>query len=115
MGTPAASSHCHRYPAEIIAHCVRVSYRFPLSYRGVEELMLERGIAVSYESTRRWCLKLGPLYAAEIRRRRPQPQSTPRWATGRTPCGERWMRPTTGLTRNGDDRGCRAHYPTCSA
>jgi len=36
--------------------------------------MLERGVAVSYESIRRLCLKFGPIYAAEIRRRRPQPR-----------------------------------------
>ena len=74
VDTPAPSYRCHRYPAEVIAHCVRLYYRFPLSYRGVEELMLERGIVVSYESIRRWCLKFGPIYAAEIRRRRPQPR-----------------------------------------
>ena len=76
MDMPAPSYRCHRYPAEIIAHCVRLSYRFPLSYRGVEELMLERGVIVSYESIRRWCLKFGPIYAAGIRRRRPQPRDT---------------------------------------
>ena len=41
--------------------------------------MLERGVAVSYESIRRLCLKFGPIYAAEIRRRRPQPRD--RWHT----------------------------------
>ena len=75
--TPAPSYRCHRYPAEIIAHCVRLYSRFPLSYRGVEELMLERGVIVSYESIRRWCLKFGPIYVAGIRRRRPQPRD--RW------------------------------------
>jgi putative transposase len=74
---PAAPSYRkHRYPAEIIAHCVRLYYRFPLSYRGVEELMFDRGVAVSHESSRRWCHKFGPIYAAEIRRRRPQPKAT---------------------------------------
>ncbi len=77
MSLPTASYRQHRYPAEIIAHCVRLSYRFPLSYRGVEEMMFERGVVVSYESIRRWCLKFGPLFAAELRRRRPQPK--PKW------------------------------------
>jgi len=72
--TPVPTYRCHRYPAEIIAHCVRLYYRFPLSYRGVEELMLDRGVAVSYESIRRWCHKFGPHFAAEIRRQRPQPK-----------------------------------------
>jgi putative transposase len=40
----------HRYPAEIIAQCVWLYHRFPLSFRGVEELMLVRGVIVSYET-----------------------------------------------------------------
>jgi putative transposase len=72
--TPVPSSRQHRYPAEIIAHCVRLYYRFPLSYRGVEELMFERGVIVSYETIRRWCHKFGPVLAAALRRRRPQPK-----------------------------------------
>lgn len=47
MQTPVPSYRQHRYPAEIIAHCVRNYFRFPLSYRGVEELMFERGVHVS--------------------------------------------------------------------
>ncbi|MEV6750788.1 IS6 family transposase, partial [Streptomyces sp. NPDC051080] len=47
--------------------------RFPLSYREVEELMLQRGVIVSYETVRRWCLKLGQAYAAGQRRRQPRP------------------------------------------
>jgi putative transposase len=39
------------------------------SFREVEELMLERGIAVSYETVRRWYVKFGPVYARELRRR----------------------------------------------
>jgi len=76
METPILSYRCHRYPAEIIAQCVRLYFRFPLSYRGIEEVMFERGIIVSYESIRRWCHKFGPVIAAEIRRRRPQPKDT---------------------------------------
>lgn len=37
----------HRYPAEIIAHCVWLYHRFPLSFREVEELML-RSYAVAH-------------------------------------------------------------------
>ncbi len=48
-------------------------FRFPLSLREVEELMLERGVIVSYESIRRWCLKFGQAYANALRRRRPRP------------------------------------------
>ena len=59
----------HRYPAEIIAHCVWLYHRFPLSFREVEELMLVRGVIVSYETIRQWCAKFGPVYAAGLRRR----------------------------------------------
>ncbi|MFD5513701.1 IS6 family transposase [Streptomyces sp. NPDC127051] len=63
----------HRYPVEVISHCVWLYFRFPLSFREVEELMLERGVIVSYETIRRWCLKFGQAYANALRRRRPQP------------------------------------------
>ena len=43
----------HRYPVEIINHCVWLYHRFPLSFREVEELMLVRGVVVSYETIRR--------------------------------------------------------------
>ena len=36
--------------------------------------MVERGVIVSYETIRRWCHKFGPVIAAELRRRRPQPK-----------------------------------------
>jgi putative transposase len=70
----SASPSCkgHRYPAEVIAHCVWLYFRFPLSYREVEELMLQRGVIVSLETIRRWCLKFGQAYADGLRRRRPQ-------------------------------------------
>jgi putative transposase len=56
---------------EVIAHCVWLYFRFPLSFREVEELMLQRGVIVSYETVRRWCLKFGQAYADGLRRRRP--------------------------------------------
>ncbi|MBL3670736.1 IS6 family transposase [Streptomyces sp. M2CJ-2] len=63
----------HRYPVEIISHCVWLYFRFPLSFREVEELMLERGVAVSYETVRRWSATFGQTYANGLRRRRPRP------------------------------------------
>jgi putative transposase len=47
-------------------------FRFPLSFREVEELMLQRGVIVSYETIRRWCAKFGQAYANGLRRRRPR-------------------------------------------
>lgn len=51
MSTATASYKGHRYPVEIIKHCVWLYFRFPLSFREVEELMLARGLVVSYETT----------------------------------------------------------------
>ena len=44
----------HRFPREVIAHAVRLYLRFALSFRDLEEVLAERGIAVSYETLRRW-------------------------------------------------------------
>ena len=38
----------HRFPAEIISHCVQLYFRFCLSYRDVEGLMAERGVILTY-------------------------------------------------------------------
>jgi putative transposase len=78
----------HRYPAEIIAHCVWLYHRFPLSFRKVEELMLVRGVLVSSETIRQWCAKFGPEYACRLRRRRPRP-------------GDMWHLDEVFLTING--------------
>jgi len=67
----------HQFPPVIIRHAVWLYLRFTLSYRDVEDLLAERGLDVSYETVRRWVLKFGPLFARELRRRRPRP--TPRW------------------------------------
>ncbi|WP_369255385.1 IS6 family transposase [Streptomyces sp. R35] len=63
----------HRYPVEVISHCVWLYHRFPLSFREVGELMLERGVIVSHETIRRWCVKSGQKYANTLRHRRPRP------------------------------------------
>jgi putative transposase len=60
-----------RFPPLIIAHAVWLYFRFPLSLRLVEEMLLERGIIVSYETVRRWALKFGPAYARRLRRKVP--------------------------------------------
>ena len=49
----------HRFPPEIIRRAVWLYARFTLSYRDVEDLLAERGLDISYESERRWFLKLG--------------------------------------------------------
>ncbi|MFB6784607.1 IS6 family transposase [Streptomyces sp. NPDC056352] len=73
VGTPP-SYKGHRYPVEVISHCVWLYFRFPLSFREVEELMLQRSVAVSHETVRRRCAKFGQDYANALRRRRPRPR-----------------------------------------
>ena len=59
----------HRFPPEIISHAVWLYHRFCLSLRDVEDLLAERGIMVTYEAIRPWCLKFGPEYARVLKRR----------------------------------------------
>ena len=59
----------HRFPPEIIGYAVWVYHRFCLSFRDVEDLLAERGIIVSYEAIRRWCLKFGPDYARRLKKK----------------------------------------------
>jgi putative transposase len=53
-------SHRHRFPGELISHCVGLYYRFLLSDRDVEALLAERGVVVSDQTIRQGCRKFGP-------------------------------------------------------
>jgi putative transposase len=59
----------HRFPPDIISYAVWLYYRFNLSYRDIEDLLAERGIAVSYETIRLWCVKFGALYSKRLKRK----------------------------------------------
>src|SRR6202008_2007260 len=63
----------HRFPPVVIQHAVWLYLRFTLSYRDVEDLLIERGLDVSYETVRSWVLKFGPGIARGLRRGRPRP------------------------------------------
>jgi putative transposase len=63
----------YRYPIEVIGHAVWLYHQLALSLRDVEELMIARGVVVSYETIRSWCATFGPDYANQLRRRRPRP------------------------------------------
>lgn len=58
----------HRFPPTIIGYAVWMYYRFNLSHRDIEDLLAERGITVSRESIRLWCIKFGLKYARRLRR-----------------------------------------------
>ena len=57
----------HRFPPVIISYAVRLYYRFNLSHRDIEDLLAERGIIVTRESIRLWCIKLGAIYTRCLR------------------------------------------------
>ncbi len=64
-----------RFPPEIIHRAIWLYFRFTLSFRDVEDLLAERGIAVSYETVRRWMNHSGLMIAANLRRRRPKTET----------------------------------------
>ena len=74
MDTPPATNRYkhHRFPIEIISYAVWLYFGFCLSYRDVQELLLERGVVVTYEAIREWCRKFGQQYANQLRLRRPR-------------------------------------------
>src|ERR1700761_3262886 len=59
--------HGHRFPAIAISCAVRWYFRFSLSLRDIEELLLERGVVVTYETIRRWCDKFGAGFARRVK------------------------------------------------
>ena len=92
MRTSVSLYHRHRFPAEIISHCVWLYFRFALSFRDIEEMLAMRGVILTYETVREWCLKFGQTYANDLRRRSPRP-------------GDRWHLDEVFLKING-----RIHY-----
>ena len=71
MTRPASFKYFKTSP-EIIRLAMMLYIRFPLSLRNVEDLLHERGIDVSHETVRYWWNRFGPMFAAEIRRKRVQ-------------------------------------------
>ena len=59
----------HRFPPDIISYAVWLYYRFNLSHRDIEDLLAERGIAVSREAIRLWCIKFGAIYTRRLKRK----------------------------------------------
>jgi len=59
----------HRFPPDIISYAVWLYYRFNLSHRDIEDLLSERGITVSREAIRLWCIKFGAIYTRRLKRK----------------------------------------------
>ena len=64
---------------EVIRLAVMLYIRYPLSLRQVEDLLFERGIDICHETVRFWWNRFGPMFAAEIRKRRVQRRSYSNW------------------------------------
>jgi len=60
---------CHRFPPDIISYAVWLYYRFNLSHRDIEDLLAQRGITVSREAIRLWCIKFGAIYTRRLKRK----------------------------------------------
>ena len=67
-----AKPYRHRFPMSIIQHAVWLYHHFPLSYRDVQELLHQRGIQVSHETLREWCIKFATLFVEGLRHREPR-------------------------------------------
>ena len=59
----------HRFPPDIISYAVWLYHRFNLSHRDVEDILAERGIIVTRESIRLWCIKFGAIYSRRLKRK----------------------------------------------
>src|SRR3712207_5617091 len=66
----------YRFPAEVIRHATWLYHLFSLSLRDIALILAERGLVVSHEGIRRWCVRFGADFAARLRRRRPRPGDT---------------------------------------
>ena len=63
----------HRFPPEIIGEAVWLYFRFPLSFRMVEDMLAYKGIIVTHKTVREWAQEFGRAYANKIRRRTARP------------------------------------------
>jgi len=68
MNQTKSPYHGYRFPPEIIGHAVWLYHRFCLSFRDVEDLLVERGIVVSYETIRCLCNRFGPVHARTVKK-----------------------------------------------
>lgn len=58
----------YRFPPEIIGEAVWLYFRFPLSFRMVEDMLAYKGIIFTHKTVREWAEKFGCAYTNKIRR-----------------------------------------------
>ena len=114
----------YRFPPEIISYAVWLYHRFCLSFRDIEELLAERGVTVSYEAVRQWCLKFGPLFAKSCGIAKGD-SATPgistnflsRFKGNVTTCGGQWIKMVTywicSFSRIGINKRPNASFASC--
>jgi putative transposase len=73
---PLSPSSSPSKPSAAIHHAVWLYRVFSLSLRDIELILAERGVVVSHESIRRWCLRFGADFAAKLCKRRPRTGDT---------------------------------------
>jgi putative transposase len=76
MSTQPLLYRGYRFSPDLISYAVWLYHRFCLSFRDVKELLVERGVSVSYEAVRQWCLKFGPTFSKRLRHRQGRPGDT---------------------------------------
>jgi len=59
----------YRYPSQIISHAVWLYHRFSLSFRDIEDILAARGVIVSYETIRQWCLKIASPITRQLKKK----------------------------------------------
>ncbi|MCP4272636.1 MAG: IS6 family transposase [Gammaproteobacteria bacterium] len=84
--------HLPRYPAQIISHAVWLYHRFTLSFRDIEDILAARGVIVSYETIRQWCLKITSPITRQLKKKQGQ-------------LGDEWYLDEVFIKLNG-----KAHY-----
>jgi transposase, IS6 family len=57
-----------RFPAEVILWAVRWSLQFPISYRDLERMLADRGVAVDHTTMYRWVQRFAPELEQRLRR-----------------------------------------------
>jgi transposase-like protein len=85
---PTSAFTGFRFPADVIVVAVRWYLRYNLSYRDVEELLVERGVDVDHVTVYRWVQRFTPLLANTAR-------------FGRHSPGDRWHVDETYVKING--------------